>query len=114
MKKAVRRSESNRSSTLESPRRWPRLTSLAVFYRILFFYICGITIVGMLVPSDDPRLLQSKGTAASSPFVLAFNRAGISVLPSIINAGVLTSGTSHASSCQPPHFAACIALRSPQ
>jgi amino acid transporter len=65
-----------------------------IFIRILLFYILGILIVGMLVPSDNPHLLHSTGTAASSPFVLAFNLAGIKVLPSIINAGVLTSAFS--------------------
>jgi len=69
-----------------------------IFIRILLFYICGILVVGMLVPYDNPRLLQSTGTAASSPFVLAFNLAGIKVLPSIINAGVLTSAFSAANS----------------
>nr|XP_031857118.1 uncharacterized protein CI109_007503 [Kwoniella shandongensis]KAA5524189.1 hypothetical protein CI109_007503 [Kwoniella shandongensis] len=65
-----------------------------LFYRIMIFYIGSILIVGMLVPYNDPTLLQSTGTAASSPFVQAFNRAGIKVLPSIINAGVLTSAVS--------------------
>jgi amino acid transporter len=69
-----------------------------IFYRILFFYVFGITIVGMLVPSDDPDILQSTGTAASSPFVIAFNRAGVKVLPHIINAGVLTSAFSASNS----------------
>lgn len=45
----------------------------------------------MLVPSNDPHLLTSTGTAASSPFVIAAQRAGVKVVPSIINAVVLTS-----------------------
>ncbi|KAJ7032384.1 amino acid permease/ SLC12A domain-containing protein [Mycena alexandri] len=65
-----------------------------VFYRILMFYVFGILVVGMLVPSDDKNLLQSTGTAASSPFVLAMTRVGIKGLPSVINAGVLTSAFS--------------------
>ncbi|KAL1410422.1 hypothetical protein Q8F55_004433 [Vanrija albida] len=65
-----------------------------LFIRLTLFYVLGILIVGMLVPSNDPKLLQSTGTAASSPFVLAFSRAGIKVLPSIINAAVLTSAVS--------------------
>lgn len=52
----------------------------------------------MLVPSDEKDLLHSTGTAASSPFVLAFTRAGIKGLPSVINAGVLTSAFSAANS----------------
>ncbi|KAJ7719963.1 amino acid permease/ SLC12A domain-containing protein [Mycena metata] len=69
-----------------------------VFYRILAFYVLGILIVGMLVPSNDPALLQSTGTAASSPFVLAMTRVGIKSVPSVINAGVLTSAFSAANS----------------
>lgn len=69
-----------------------------VFYRIALFYVVGMLVIGMLVPSTDPNLLQSTGTAASSPFVLAFSNAGIKILPSIINAGVLTSAFSAANS----------------
>lgn len=50
--------------------------------------------VGMIVPSNDPELLRSTGTAAQSPFVIAANNAGIKVVPSIINAIVLTSAWS--------------------
>ncbi len=62
--------------------------------RSALFYIVGILVVGMLVPSNDPRLLHSTGTAATAPWVLAFSRANIQVLPHIINAGVLTSAFS--------------------
>lgn len=49
----------------------------------------------MLVPSNDPSLLSAKaGTAAASPFVIAATRAGIKVVPSIINFVVLTSAWS--------------------
>lgn len=50
--------------------------------------------VGLLVPSNDPDLLRSSGTAAQSPFVIAATRAGIKVVPSIINAVVLSSAWS--------------------
>ncbi|WWC68293.1 uncharacterized protein I206_102217 [Kwoniella pini CBS 10737] len=69
-----------------------------LFWRITIFYVLLIFIVGLLVPFNDSSLLQSTGTAASSPFVIAFKRAGIKVLPSIINAAVLTSAFSAASS----------------
>ncbi|KAI9729304.1 MAG: hypothetical protein M1834_006975 [Cirrosporium novae-zelandiae] len=69
------------------------------FYRVLFFYVLSILIVGMIVPYNDPELGISTGTAAQSPFVIAFQRAGISVLPSIINAVVMTSAFSAASAC---------------
>jgi amino acid transporter len=50
--------------------------------------------VGMIVPSNDDNLLVSTGNAAESPFVIAATRAGIKIVPSIINAVVLTSAWS--------------------
>jgi len=52
--------------------------------------------IGMLVAYNDQDLLSLQGnnTAASSPFVIAFTRAGIKVLPSIINAAIFTSAFS--------------------
>ena len=47
-----------------------------LFWRIIIFYFGAVLVAGMLVPSNDPSLLQSTGTAASSPFVLAFDRFG--------------------------------------
>ncbi len=82
------------AAEVKDPRRSVTKAVKRIFYRIALFYILGILVVGMLVPYDNPQLLQSTGNAASSPFVLAFNLAGIKVLPSIINAGVLTSAFS--------------------
>ncbi|KAG0146664.1 hypothetical protein CROQUDRAFT_44027 [Cronartium quercuum f. sp. fusiforme G11] len=75
----------------------PRAIS-SVFYRILFFYVFGALVVGMLVPSDDPRLLGATGDASSSPFVIAINETGIKILPDLINAFILVSAYSAASS----------------
>jgi amino acid transporter len=69
-----------------------------IIWRIMIFYMCGILIVGMLVSSNDKELLADSGTAATSPFVLAFERAGVKALPSIINAIVMTSAFSAANS----------------
>jgi amino acid transporter len=54
--------------------------------------------VTLIVPSNDPDLLNSTGTAAQSPFVIAAANAGIKVVPSIINAVVLTSAWSASNS----------------
>lgn len=87
------------------------------------FYIGGTLIIGLLVPYDSKGLDiasgdPAAGTAASSPFVLAIQNAGIKSLPSvsvtpypcpltlahsffpiqIINACLLTSAWSAASS----------------
>ncbi|GKZ24948.1 hypothetical protein AbraIFM66951_011805 [Aspergillus brasiliensis] len=65
-----------------------------VFMRVTIFYFLAVLIVGMIVPSNDPRLGSESGTAAQSPFVIAASDAGIKVVPSIINAVVLTSAWS--------------------
>lgn len=53
--------------------------------------------VGLVIPSDDPHL-KKHGGAAGSPFVIAAARAGIKVVPSIINAVVITSAWSSGNS----------------
>lgn len=61
-----------------------------VFWRILLFYMVSLTIAGLLVPYDDPRLLGSSSTDANaSPFVIAIRDASISGLPSVMNAVIL-------------------------
>ncbi|KAH8674276.1 amino acid permease [Xylariales sp. PMI_506] len=64
------------------------------FWRVIVFYVLSMFIVGILVPSNDPNLGNSSGTAQQSPFVIAFQNAGIQVLPSIINAVLITSAFS--------------------
>lgn len=62
-----------------------------VFWRISLFYMISLTVIGLLVPYNDRRLLQSEGsgTAATSPFVIAIQEAGIQALPSIMNVVIL-------------------------
>lgn len=50
-------------------------------------------------PYNDPSLAVSTGTAQQSPFVIAFQRSGVKVVPSIINAVVCTSAISSGSAC---------------
>ena len=54
-----------------------------MYIRILLFYIGGVTIIGLLVPSNDPGLALGSGTAAASPFVIAIKRSGIRALPHV-------------------------------
>jgi amino acid transporter len=65
-----------------------------VFWRILFFYVLGSLAIGVIVPANDDRLLSGGAGAASSPWVIGIVRAGIPVLPHIINAVILTSAAS--------------------
>ena len=77
-----------------SPRRNIPKAAKRIFWRVLIFYVVSIFMVGMIVPSNDPDLLNGSGTAAASPFVIAATRAGVPVVPHIINAVVLTSAWS--------------------
>lgn len=80
----------------ENPRKNIPKAVRRVFWRILFFYCLGSLAIGVLVPSNDPKLLSKAAGAARSPWVIAIYRAGIPVLPSIINAVILTSASSSA------------------
>ncbi|KAI0160486.1 amino acid permease/ SLC12A domain-containing protein [Xylariaceae sp. FL1272] len=77
-----------------SPRKSIPMAAKRVFWKILIFYVITIFFVGLIVPSDNPNLLHSTGNAAQSPFVIAATLAGVKVVPSIINAAVLTSAWS--------------------
>ncbi|KAI1213092.1 amino acid permease/ SLC12A domain-containing protein [Annulohypoxylon truncatum] len=83
-----------------NPRRAIPMASKQVFFRIAFFYIINLLILGLILPSDDERLKNSSGANSSySPFVLAIQDAGIAVLPSIFNAVITISVISVANSC---------------
>ena len=69
-----------------------------VLYRIAFFYILGIFIMGLIVPYDEPRLTSDGLYSAASPWVIAIDMAGVKVLPHIINAVILISAFSAGSS----------------
>ncbi|KAK8911485.1 hypothetical protein QC760_000508 [Botrytis cinerea] len=61
-----------------------------VFWRITLFYIVSLTLVGLLVPYTDERLLAAgNANTAASPFVISIQNAGITVLPSVMNAVIL-------------------------
>jgi yeast amino acid transporter len=84
----------------ENPRKNIPKAVRRVFWRILFFYVLGSLAIGVLVSSSDPHLLKAQGAdapgAARSPWVIGIQNAGIPVLPSIINAVILTSASSSA------------------
>ncbi|GKT43696.1 putative amino-acid permease [Colletotrichum spaethianum] len=69
-----------------NPRKAVPMASKQVFWRIAFFYIVNLFILGLIIPP-------------ASPFVLAIQDAGIKVLPSIFNAVITISVISVANSC---------------
>lgn len=68
-----------------------------VWIRILFFYIIGTLCIGLICPSNASGLTEGAKTNRS-PFVVAIHAAGIKGLPSLINAALITSALSAASS----------------
>ncbi|ORY35346.1 amino acid permease/ SLC12A domain-containing protein [Naematelia encephala] len=76
-----------------NPRRNVPLAIKSVWIRLALFYLSSAFIIGIIVSPNDPSLNLSS-TAAKSPFVIAIKNAGIKVLPSIINAALLTSAWS--------------------
>ncbi|KAI0163806.1 amino acid permease/ SLC12A domain-containing protein [Pestalotiopsis sp. NC0098] len=69
-----------------------------VTYRIGFFYILGALLISLVVDPRNADLVSGSGNANSSPWVIAMKEAGISVLPSIVNACILISAWSAGSS----------------
>ncbi|CAL9729160.1 dicarboxylic amino acid permease [Monosporozyma unispora] len=61
-------------------------------YRIIVFYMITIFLVGLCVPYDDPKLLDTNkenNSIAASPFLIAVINSGIRVLPHIFNGCIL-------------------------
>ncbi|GAA5866231.1 hypothetical protein JCM8547_007211 [Rhodosporidiobolus lusitaniae] len=78
----------------ENPRRNVPKAINRVFWRIIFFYVIGVLMMSMIVSPNDERLLTSASDASASPWVIGIERAGIKVLPSIINTVILVAAFS--------------------
>jgi amino acid transporter len=84
----------------ENPRKAIPMATKQVFWRICFFYVVNLFILGLIVKSTDERLIKSSGANTKySPFVIAIQDAGIKVLPSIFNAVITIAVISVANSC---------------
>lgn len=63
-----------------------------VFWRILLFYIGAVAIIGFLIPYTDPNLSKTGiENLVYSPFTLVFERLGLAIAASLMNAVILTS-----------------------
>ena len=64
-----------------------------VFWRITLFYVLSLLLVGLLVPYNHPGLLGAESVAdiSASPFVIAIQSAGITVLPGVMNSVILVA-----------------------
>lgn len=83
---------------MESPRRNLPIAARRYFWRLIIFYIGCVLAIGVLCPSNDARLTDGGAGAGSSAFVIGIKNAGIPVLDSIINAGIIISAWSSGNS----------------
>lgn len=76
-----------------NPRKTLPSATKQVFWRVTFFYIISLLLVGFLVPYTNEQLLNgtSSSDAKASPFVIAIKQAKIGGLPSVMNAVILVS-----------------------
>ncbi|WP_353948883.1 amino acid permease [Sporolactobacillus sp. Y61] len=61
-----------------------------IFWRILLFYILAIFVIAMVIPYTSPNL-SITDTVMVSPFTLVFQKAGLAVAASVMNAVILTA-----------------------
>ena len=78
------------------PRKTIKTAFKTMYFRFGLFFIMGALCVGIILPSNDPTLAGlldagDTGTGASSPYVIAMKNMGISVLPDLTNALMVTS-----------------------
>lgn len=78
------------------PRKTIKQAFKTVYWRFGCFFILGALCVGIVLPYDNPKINAllgegSTGDAGASPYVIAMQNMGITVLPDITNALLVTS-----------------------
>ncbi|PFH49462.1 hypothetical protein AMATHDRAFT_41527 [Amanita thiersii Skay4041] len=86
------------ASETPNPRETMPAAVKGTFWRITIIYITSLTIIGLLIPYNEERLLGGKG-AAASPFVIAMDRAHIKGLNHFVNVTICVSVLSIGLSC---------------
>ncbi|PHH79392.1 hypothetical protein CDD80_4951 [Ophiocordyceps camponoti-rufipedis] len=81
----------------QRPRVYIKAAFKTIYLRFGIFFLGSALAVGIIVPFNDPILVavakgeKGGGTAAASPYVIAMQNLGVSVLPHIVNALMFTS-----------------------
>ncbi|KAF2658263.1 hypothetical protein K491DRAFT_676514 [Lophiostoma macrostomum CBS 122681] len=83
---------------MQSPRRNLPIAARRYIYRLVIFYIGCVLAISVICPSNDPAITSGGAGAGASAFVVGIKNAGIPVLDSIINAGIIISGWSSGNS----------------
>ncbi|KAF2106172.1 AAT family amino acid transporter [Lophiotrema nucula] len=86
------------SGEMRNPRKNLPIASKKFFYRLIAFYVLGSLAIGIICSSVADGLTSGAGNANASPWVIAIQNAGITGLPSAVNAGILTSAWSSGNS----------------
>ncbi|KAK3724064.1 hypothetical protein LTR37_001186 [Vermiconidia calcicola] len=80
------------------PRVYIKNAFKTVYWRFGIFFVVGSLAVGIILPYNDPTLVgilggegAGGGTAAASPYVIAMQNMGVSGLPHLVNALLVTS-----------------------
>lgn len=80
------------------PRTYIKTAFKTIYWRFAIFFIGGALCVGIVLPYNDPSLLAilgghktGAGTAAASPYVIAMRNLGVTGLPHLTNALLVTS-----------------------
>lgn len=86
------------ASEVKHPRTYVKKAYKALYARILIFFIGGCLAVTIIVSPNDPVLntlykhgSSGHGSAAASPYIIAMQNLGVSVLPHVITALFATS-----------------------
>ncbi|OKL63769.1 hypothetical protein UA08_00694 [Talaromyces atroroseus] len=79
---------------IQSPRRNLPISARTYYIRLVVFYVLGSLAISVVCPSNAAALAGSGTDAASSPWVVGIQNAGIKGLGSVINAVIITSAAS--------------------
>lgn len=83
------------------PRTYLKTAFKTVYWRFCFFYVGSALAIGIVVAYNDKTLAGSSsgGSGASSPYVIAMGNLGISGLPHLVNALLVTAIFSAGNGC---------------
>jgi len=83
------------SGEAKRPRTYIKTAFKTVYFRFGAFFILGALCVGIVIPYNDPTLVDvltsGESSAAASPYVIAMGNLGINGLPHLVNALLITS-----------------------
>lgn len=56
------------------------IITILFFHPRFIIYVSSIFVMGLIVPYNDPALLNNGATASSSIYVIAMNKAGVKIV----------------------------------